>query len=292
MKSNLSLLTATGLLFAASHMHAQATGTAHPESLDDNITVSKPQPVKPSPAVQITTPALHERTEPVTVAVVAPGPVEAARVITPASSHIIMDDDNSGIVTEVPSAANELPEGTVLRTKLSQEISTRNTEPNIRFNAFISTPIEKHGRIVIPAGSVLTGRITELSTGHHVGKAAGIHLQPEFITLPNGEHYKLNGQVIDLTSDHHTRVTREGTIMSNDPAPGMATAVGVSTGAGAITGAILGGGVGAVVGAGIGAGVSGTVWAKQETNATLRAGTEIIFSLNQTMLLENANIAN
>jgi hypothetical protein len=32
------------------------------------------------------------------------------------------------------------------------------------------------------------------------------------------------------------------------------------------------------------------VWANQQTSSTLRAGTEIVFSLNQPMLLQNTAI--
>jgi hypothetical protein len=264
---------------------AQATGTAHPESLDDSITVSRPQPVaKPSPAVAMPAPALQVRSA------VTATPASPVADIPSVVSSSPVNDDNEGIVTGAPSGPNELPEGTLIRVKLSQEISTRDTEPNIRFNAFLSAPLMKLGNIAVPAGSVLTGRITGLSSGHHLGKAAGIQLQPEFITLPDGAHYRVEGQVIDLFADHHTHVTREGTINGNDSTPGTATAVGAATGTGAIAGAILGGGVGAVVGAGIGAGVSGAVWMNQETSSTLRAGTEIIFSLNRPMLLKNASI--
>ena len=109
------------------------------------------------------------------------------------------------------------------------------------------------------------------------------------ITLPDGSFYKLHAQVVDLTTDQRAHVTSEGTIISNDRTPGTVAALGVTTTAGLITGAALGGGVGAVVGAGIGAGVSTAIWVNQDTTQTLHEGTEVIFSLNQPMLLENAH---
>jgi hypothetical protein len=287
-----SLFTLAGVLFsssllAASAVGAQTTGTSHPESLDDSITVSRP---KPSPAVpmEATAPVLQQRA-PATPPSAGPA-VGCVASPSATSSIYTADSDEEGIVHPVSSAANVLPEGTLLRVKLSQEISTRGSEPNVRFSAFISSPLMKFGRVAVPAGSVLTGRITELNSGHHIGKAAGIHLQPEFITLPGGARYKVEGQVIDLFADHRTHVSHEGTIIGNDSTPGTATAVGVATGTGAVAGAVLGAGVGALVGAGIGAGVSGAVWANQETSSTLRAGTEIVFSLNRPMLLENTPI--
>lgn len=285
MKIKYSILTTATLLLAATALSAQTSGTSHPEALDDTITVAAPQPVKPSPAVPMApaAPMLHEHDASATV---QPAPVETAAIRH--ESHLIdPDDDNSGIVTEVYTPSNTVPEGTLIRVKLSHEISTKTTERNDQFQAFLSAPIEHHGRIVIPAGSVLTGRVTELHTGHHLGKGAAIHLEPESITLPDGSVYKLNAQVVDLTSDQRARVSSEGTIISNDRTPGTVAALGVTTTTGLITGAALGGGVGAVVGAGIGAGVSTAIWVNQSTTQTLPEGTEIILSLSSPMMLEN-----
>ncbi len=293
MKTKYLILTTATLLLAAASLPAQTTGTSHPEALDDTITVAAPRPAKPSPAIPMQQPAPvlreHDATASATLTVTpAPAPVETAAVAH--ESHVIdPNDDNSGIVTDVYSPANELPEGTLVRVKLGHEISTKTTERNDQFQAFLSAPIERHGRIVVPAGSVLTGRVTDLHTGHHIGKGAGIHLEPESITLPDGSFYKLHAQVVDLTTDQRAHVTSEGTIISNDRTPGTVAALGVTTTAGLITGAALGGGVGAVVGAGIGAGVSTAIWVNQDTTQTLHEGTEVIFSLNQPMLLENAH---
>jgi hypothetical protein len=282
MKTSFTTATAAAFILAAATLSAQTSGTSHPEALDDSITVAAPQAsaAKPSPAVpiqQAPAPVLREQEVPTYA------PVQTAQA-APQASHRIDDDDNSGIVTD-NSTANELPEGTLVRVRLNRQISTRGTDRNDEFQALLSAPIEHQGRIVIPAGAVLSGRVTELYTGHHIGKAAGIHLEPTSVTLPNGITYKMTGQVVDLTLDHRARVSQEGTIVSNDPTPGTATAVGITTGTGAVAGAVLGGGVGAIVGAGIGAGIGGTVWANQTTTQTLPSGTPIIFSLNRPMLL-------
>jgi hypothetical protein len=287
MKTSFVTTTTAAFILAAATLTAQTSGTSHPEALDDNITVAAPQAplAKPSPAVpmqQASAPVLREHEVPTYEA------VQTAQVTTHASHLIDPNDDNSGIVTDT-SSANELPEGTLVRVRLNNNISTRGTERDGQFQALLSAPIEHQGRIVIPAGSVLTGRVTDLYTGHHIGKAAGIHLEPTSITLPSGITYKMTGQVVDLTLDHKARVSQEGTIVSNDPTPGTVAAVGVTTGTGAVAGAVLGGGVGAVVGAGIGAGIGGTVWANQTTTQTLPQGTPIIFSLNQAMLLDTSN---
>jgi len=180
MKTSFATATTAAFILAAASLSAQTSGTSHPEALDDNITVAAPQPpaAKPSPAVpmeqasQPPAPILREREVPTYSAV-------QTSTSTPVRTSIIdSNDDNSGIVTDT-STANELPEGTLVRVRLNKAISTRDTARSDEFQALLSAPIEHHGRIVIPAGSILSGRVTDLYTGHHIGKAAGIHLQDD-----------------------------------------------------------------------------------------------------------------
>ncbi|MEO6923204.1 MAG: hypothetical protein ABI142_05215 [Bryocella sp.] len=295
MKKQLALFAAANLLAAAPFLAAQSTGTSNPEALNDTITAT--QPVKVVRQTPIPTPQLHTRTPDLNAETATPAPIVVRPTSTVTTTYAspsanVADNEDAGIVIDVPSAANALPEGTQVRVKLGAEISTRETRSNTHFTATTVQAVMKGNRVVIPIGTILTGRITELASGHHLRRPAAIHLQPDFLILPNGQRYKLNAQVIDLNATNYTYVSREGTILGNDPTPGTATAVGVSTGAGAITGAVIGGGVGAVVGAGVGAGVSGAVWANQKTSHTLRAGTQIVFALSQPMLLENVAIAN
>jgi len=293
MKTSLSILSAAGLVLAAAQLSAQTTGTSHPESLDDTITASAPAPAaKPSPAVPMAAPApalhVHDSEDasaaPAAV-IVRQAPVLAAQNAD-AAIPVATDDPNSGVIVEIASAPNEVPLGAILKVRLNHEISTLNNQRNDRFDALLTVPVERKGVVLLPIGTVLSGVVTDLESGHHLRKGAAIHLETDSITLPDGSTYKLNAQVIDVSP--HAHVTSEGTIIGNDPTPGTNAAIGVSTGAGAVTGAVLGGGVGAVVGAGIGAGVSTTVWARQDTSETLTPGTEIIFMLNQPVMLRTA----
>ena len=290
MKTSFSILSAAGLLLAAGQISAQTTGTSHPESLDDTITasapvaVAKPSPAVAAPVVVAPAPALHVREDDGATA------ATAAEIVTqsPVRTAQTTDDGDKGIAAEDVLPPNELPPGTLLKVRLNHVVSTQETERNAAFDALLTVPVKREGKVFFPAGTVLSGHVTELEAGHHLGRGAAIHLQPELVTLPDGTSYKLRAQVVDLVQDRHAHITQEGTIVRNDRTPGTEAAIGASTGAGAITGAVLGGGVGAVVGAGIGAGVSTTVWAKQSTSQTLAPGTEIVFMLNEPVMLRVA----
>jgi hypothetical protein len=295
MKLSIPSLTTAASLLLAAPLFAQTAGVSHPEDLDDPITASTPAPVqqhyqKPSPAIPADNaapaPALHERAgsdygdqQP---------PVQTAQIIRRDPSMTVTDDVNSGVVIDVPTKANELPEGTLIRARLDSEISTKTTQRGEAFHAELTQNIEHRGRVIIPAGSILSGRVSNLHEGRRINGSASIHLQPEFITLPDGVTYRMEAQVVDLAHIRNSHVSGEGTIVGNDHSKGTAATLGLTTGAAAVTGAVVGGGVGALVGAGIGAGVGTVVWLRQENQETLHAGTEIIFSLNQPMPLEPA----
>ena len=291
MKRNLPILAAASVLMAAASLPAQTTGTAHPEDLGDSISVATPQsPIaKPSPAVPYSAPAPILRTHDVDNTVAAqPAPiVETAQATSHSAPLSTTDDINSGIVTEVPAAENEVPEGTLLRVTLDNTISTQTTIRGAAFHAELTQDIARHGKVVVPAGTMLSGQVSQLHGGPRISGAAIIHLKPEFLTLPDGTTYKLDAQVIDLAHHSSSHVSEEGTIIGNDHSKGTMAALGLTTASAAAAGAMIGGGAGALVGAGVGAGVGTVWWLKHENQQTLPKGTEIIFSLNRPMLLEN-----
>ncbi|HEY4356772.1 MAG TPA: hypothetical protein VGN16_13565 [Acidobacteriaceae bacterium] len=327
MKSTISGLTAAALLLPASAVLAQMTGVSHPESLNDPVVTTQPPQqhyAKPSPAIpmqtgpQAATPTLRTHdynlpaTEvtaaaPATVTVTNPGYSTLGSVApgygsspaytgTPAGNgrhedtFVVTNDVNSGVVTEVAWRENEVPEGTIMHARLAEEISTEMTTAGTPFQARLTRAVEHNGRVILPIGTVISGRVTELHGGHRIGGAAYIHIQPDTITLPDGSTRHVAAQVVDLKHSSGIHVNDEGTIVGNDHAKGTLAAIGLATGGAAAAGAVIGGGVGAAVGAGIGAGVGTAVWLKHEAHQTLPQGTDVVFSLNRPLLLQTASL--
>jgi hypothetical protein len=141
----------------------------------------------------------------------------------------------------------------------------------------------KHGRVMIPAGSTISGRITQVHSGRRVTGPAAIRLQPDIIKMPNGMAYELEADVIDLEHHQGAHVNQEGAIIGDGDTKQTAATFGATTGSGALIGAAVGGGVGAVVGAGIGAGVGTVIWLQRDHQETLASGTGIVFSLNHSL---------
>jgi hypothetical protein len=208
-----------------------------------------------------------------------------AEIVTSVPPQRHAQDEDAGIVTWVPSRPNEVPAGTLIATRIRETVSTAETPVGTRFTAEVTAPMERDGRVIIPAGSTLEGRVSLVRGGRRVSGAAAIHLLPESVTLPDGTHYILHAQVIDTSQHNVTRVDREGTILRRDHVKGTLAAMSLTTGGAAATGAVFGGVPGAFIGAGIGAGVSTVWWLKQDRQEVVPENTSIIFSLSTPMVI-------
>ena len=190
---------------------------------------------------------------------------------------------DAGIVTRVPSRPGEVPDGTLVKVKLMEELSTLTTKPGTSFSAEVSEPVMRDGQVVVPAGALLEGRVTFVRGGKRVGAAAAIHLEARTVTLPDGSRYMLTARVIDTNSWGDTKVDSEGTILRKDHAKATDAMTTLSTVGGMAAGAALGGVPGAVIGASLGAGVSTAVWMRQDRQADLPKDLGVIFSLTEPM---------
>jgi hypothetical protein len=278
---------AAAMLLMASPTFAQTTGTSHPESLDDSIVVAAPQnstvtATPPAPTLQTRAPQPTIQTDD-TYRPYHPSqpPAQTAEAVR----RPAVDPADEGVVTTYPYDPNALVEGTLLKARLVGELSTESTKPGSHFIATLSENVLHDGKVILPVGASLEGRVTQVRNGKRISGGAAIHLEPETVTLPDGTLYRLTARVIDLDNGHNSRVNGEGTIVGGNHTKGHVTTLAATTGGGAVTGAVLGGGVGAAVGAGIGAGVGTVLWLNQDRQQTLAEGTELIFSLNSPMTL-------
>jgi len=303
---------------AQSATQSQRTGVAKPQPVtttDDPDATAAPvtdpmavptpvNPAKPSAAVPMATPSPETAYGPY-VPYKAPGGNSAANETTIGANTATFDPDanivtdatagrrplsaapssdiDAGIVTHVPWPANAVPDGALLKVRLQETISTETTKPGTWFSAELTEPVIGNGRLYIPAGSVLKGRVTWASGGSRISGGAAIHLETRTITLPDGTEYPVHARVIDTNSWQNTKVDSEGTITRREHTKETLATVGLATGGGAAAGALIGGVPGALIGAGVGAGVSTVVWLKQDRQAVLPKDLGVVFSLTMPM---------
>jgi hypothetical protein len=194
------------------------------------------------------------------------------------------DNTDEGIVTYVPGPANALPEGTVFRVSILQDIEAYGTAPNTPFSGKVTLDIMRNGKVIVPAGSELHGRVVYATSASRLHGGSTIHLRADEFVLPDGTRYHVHAQVID-TQGSDTNVKGEGNIVPSAEVKRNLAVLGAGAGGGAIVGAAIGGGVGAIVGSAIGAGAATTHWLLVQRSADLPASSVLIFSLTDPMLL-------
>lgn len=279
-------IATAAFVFAAVPALSQATGVSHPDatpittSSDDQVS----QPAKPS-AAKTMEPTATTSAAPETYGAYVPYK-PAMSAISAAAAAAPVTDPDSGIVMSVPDVPGQVREGTLLRVKMQQGLSTIDTVRGSQFSAELTQAVMNEGKVVLPVGSVLDGRVTEVHSGKRISGAASLHLEPIGLTLPDGTHYTIHAQLIDTDQLKHLKVDREGTLERRDHPKETLAIAGAATGAAALTGGLIGGGVGAIVGAGIGAGASTVVWLRQDRQAELPKDAGLIFSLVTPVMLK------
>jgi hypothetical protein len=143
---------------------------------------------------------------------------------------------------------------------------------------------------VIPAGSIIVGRVTEVKRAARQSKAGTLGEEFISVKLPTGYSRALNGSLTSM-SNEAVEYDNEGQVTGNSSTKRNVVFIGGGAAAGALIGAIAGGGKGAGIGAGIGAGlgVAGALFSKGK-EAEVRPGTEFGVILNQSLSLPAANV--
>jgi hypothetical protein len=295
-------------VIAAALLGAQAQAQAAPANSSDQT--AKPSPYqgvsKPPASDVITTSEEPAAQAPAAPAKVAPAvtssssPAPVATAVSPSSkfdadvenapaAHVAAAtptsaDPDAGIVTNVPAPANALPEGTVFRVRMLQNVMASETTPGTPFKAKLSQDLVHNGRIVVPMGSELKGKIVHTSSGRRITGTSVIHLRPDEFVLPDGTHYHLHAMVID-TQGSDTKATGEGNIAPKSHNKRALTEVAIGTGGGALFGAAVGGPTGAAVGSVVGAGAMSAHLLLANQSVDLPEGSTVVFSLTDPMFL-------
>lgn len=302
---NALILIALSTLLLGPAAFAQQTnqnpqGVSNPPA-DDTIVTSPDEPAnppaaKPSPSTPAKAAASTTTSTPATQASatqaenpdygIVTSVASASSAATPVTNATLEKrpyNPDEDIVGYVPSPNNELAEGTNIRTRLLDTLSTRETNAGTAFKAQVATDVYKDGRVIIPAGSELRGRVVSVSQGHHFGPSATLRLRPDVVVLPDGTAYHLYGQVVESKASN-TRTDSEGGIQPASHLKKDVIEYGAGAGTGAIVGAKIAGVHGAVIGSLIGAGVITAHMLMQHPEiAEVPKGSIVTFSLTEPM---------
>ena len=254
---------------------------AQPAAPAQNMSATAPQP-----SVQSTPPAPTAPADNSTASGTDDGIVQAGQPTSAPpdlASRPYTPDPDGDIVRPVPLGPGEIAEGTLIRVRLLNDLSSSFSEAGQPFHSRVATDVLQDGNVVIPTGSEISGKVVSVSTGRFAGHGT-LLLHPDTVTLPDGESFQLHAMVSG-TPGSRTHVGAEGTIAPNSRKKRAAIEYGAAVGGGAITGALLGGPVGALAGGAVGAGLVTTHLLVSHAQANLDTGAVLMLTLTKQMQL-------
>jgi type IV secretion system protein VirB10 len=147
-----------------------------------------------------------------------------------------------------------IPSGARVPLVLKQGLTTKSARPGDPVYAATSFPVVENGRILIPAGTYVQGRISSVQRGGKVKGRAEILIHFTTLIYPSGYTVMLPGSIEGVPGSENTNVKdEEGTIRQNGQ-KGREIGTAAST---AATGAMIGGAAKGLKGAGIGGAAGG-----------------------------------
>lgn len=186
-----------------------------------------------------------------------------------------------------------IPAGTQIPLKLAQGISTKSAKVGDAVYAQTVFPITANDRIVIPAGTYVQGRISDIKRPGRVKGRAEFLMHFTTMIFHSGYTVMLPGAVENLPgSEKQTVRDKEGTIQQDSTKGKDAGTVAKTAGEGAVVGAIVDRGVrGAGIGGGAGAAVGlASVLLTRGPDVHLPAGTSVLIVLERPLSLDGNKI--
>jgi len=180
-----------------------------------------------------------------------------------------------------------LPPDTIISMRMDQTLTSKTSRVGDRFTATVTAPVSANGREVIPTGTIVEGRVTQVTPAKRMSKAGMIAIDFDSILMPDGRRVGLVGSLTSDDPESRRRIDDENTV--NGPnSDRKAVFVGGAGTIGAVLGGIAGGGKGAIIGgvAGAGIGIAGVLLSKGE-EAEVRAGTPFGIQLRQALSLRD-----
>src|ERR1700728_3107158 len=177
----------------------------------------------------------------------APAPVPARNSEAAAAASAPASNSSKPAMVEVPG-------GTHIPLVIHNAISTRSARPGDPVYFETLFPVMIDGKVVIPAGSYISGEVTESKRPGRVKGRGELMIRLKTLILPNAYMVNLNAVPSNAGTGGNETTNSEGKIIGYASKGGDVGTIAKTTAAGAGIGAIAGRGAeGAGIGAGVGA---------------------------------------
>src|SRR3984885_4153325 len=210
----------------------------------------------------------------------APAPVPASNSAAAAAASAPASNSSKPAMVEVPG-------GTHIPLVIHNGISTRSARPGDPVYFETLFPVMIDGKVVIPAGSYMSGEVTESKRAGRVKGRASLGIKLTTMILPNAYMVNLNAMPTGAGTGGGETVNDEGQVRGDSDKGSDAGTIIKSTAAGAGIGGIAGGARGAGIGAGIGAAAGlGAVLLSRGPDAELPRGSTVEAVIDRSIFLE------
>ena len=182
------------------------------------------------------------------------------------------------------SAQSPVPAGTTLMVRLDTTLATFSNRVGDPFQGKITQAIVVNGNILLPAGTIIEGRVTKVTEPRRISGKPTIGLLPEAVILPSGERYFLDATLVD-TNIPGADVNQEGQFkgLGHDRRDQLEAGGGAA--GGMLIGGLIGGPPGILIGGAVGATSTTAHWLSKHRSATLPAGTTLTLELNRPLTM-------
>ena len=123
-----------------------------------------------------------------------------------------------------------IPEGTEMQLSLRDAVSSKLSEPGDEVLAVVRRDVVVDGRVIIPQGTEVVGRVTVAEPARRLLKGGRLHLTFERIRLPGGER-RLNSIIksaSDFSRDEKVKGDGEGSLKGGKDGGKVLTNVGTA----------------------------------------------------------------
>ena len=253
----LVVLLAAGGIACQGQMPPESTAEATPAPAEAMpLAESAPPASAQTAAAPPAAPAPAPRSEPPAP---APPPAAPAPVPQPAEAP------TPALTSNPPPEPRVLSAGTVLPLVLGSTVASNTSKVGDRVMATLAEDVSEDGRVLLPAGTEVLGRVTVAKQSGRVKGRARLVMEFDEVR-DGGSSYRVEASPVDVTAESSR---------GKD-----AKIAGGAAAAGAVIGAITGGGKGALKGTAIGGAAGGAaVLATRGKEVELAAGTHVAVKL-------------
>lgn len=254
---------------------------------------STPAADSSAPAADATAPAASAPSSSDTTSSAASDPATPAAAAEPTSADPKAATPTDGSTTTAPSEATRLqgyirvvPSGTKIPIIMDSAVDSDTSQEGDEFAARTSEDLLIDGSTIVPAGSVIKGRIAQLNNPKHLNRSGSVALKFDTVTTPDNRQIPLVANLVARGGVVHARRGLKDVAIDTGTFA-LPTALGVGIGAlagNASDSSSLGMAGGALIGAGIGAAVGVIVLcAKKGKKVDVRPGDELKIELAEDL---------